>query len=69
MGKNFAEPKYHGVIMPVLMECWKNTNDDNPEIFSLFNCFIQIAKAMEGHFAPYAPPIYHRYWVWFQIGL
>jgi transportin-1 len=60
MGVHFSEKQYTSVIMPPLLELWECTEDDNPEIFALFNCFIHISKALQNEFVPFAPQIYFR---------
>lgn len=61
MGSKFAEKKYIDVIVPPLLNCWNTVEDDSPEIFSIFDCFLSIAKAMGKKFSPYAPPIFQRF--------
>jgi hypothetical protein len=60
MGVHFSEKEYTSVIMPPLLELWDRTEDDNPEIFAIYNCFITISKSLQHEFVPFAPQIYFR---------
>jgi transportin-1 len=60
LGNTFADKKYVDVIVPPMLKCWNDVADDSPEIFPIFDCFLNIAKAMGKQFAPYAAPIFQR---------
>jgi len=60
MGSSFANAKHVDVIVPPLLKCWNEVDDDSPEIFPIFDCFLSMSRAMGKQFAPYAAPIFQR---------
>ena len=62
MGLKFSEKKYIDVILPPLLKHYCTIqDDDDPEIFPIFNCFVEISKPMGKNFSPYAPTIFQRF--------
>ncbi|KAK4632407.1 Importin subunit beta-2 [Fulvia fulva] len=55
-----AEPQNVNLLMPALIERWKNVQDQSREMFPLLECLSFVATALGAQFAPFAQPLFTR---------
>lgn len=60
IGPRLNNEEYLRNILPPLFSLWERINDDDADLFPLFECFAQISLALGPAFFPYAKTIYSR---------
>eukprot|EP00842_Homolaphlyctis_polyrhiza_P004959 jgi/Hompol1/5464/HPOL_004458-RA len=60
VGNALNNPQLVEIIVPRLMEKWDSLDDNNPDIFPLFECFSSLAVSFGTGFMPLAPTIWSR---------
>lgn len=60
IGQHLNKQHYIDMLMPRVIEKWNLTQDDDKDIFPLFECVACIATALQGGFLPYSEPVFKR---------
>ncbi|KAJ1836451.1 hypothetical protein LPJ63_000239 [Coemansia sp. RSA 2711] len=60
VGAELNQPQYVQMLMPTILERWKNLQTYDQHMFPLFECLSAIALGLGAGFTPYAQTIYER---------
>uniref|UniRef100_A0A146M7U2 Transportin-1 n=3 Tax=Lygus hesperus TaxID=30085 RepID=A0A146M7U2_LYGHE len=60
VGQHLNKQHYIDLLMPRVIDKWNATQDDDKDIFPLFECVACIATALQVGFLPYSGPVFKR---------
>ncbi|KAF9582537.1 hypothetical protein BGW38_000088, partial [Lunasporangiospora selenospora] len=60
VGSALSKKEYIDLLMPCLIEKWQNLQDDDRDLFPLFECLSSVTTALGQGFLPFAPPVFER---------
>ncbi|WCJ39923.1 transportin 1 [Euphorbia peplus] len=60
VGAELNQPTYLDILMPPLIEKWRQLANSDKDLFPLLECFTSIAQALGPGFSPYAEPVFQR---------
>ncbi|KAK3816263.1 MAG: armadillo-type protein [Benniella sp.] len=60
VGNALNKKEYIDLLMPCLIEKWQRLQDDDRDLFPLFECLSSVTTALGQGFLPFAPPVFER---------
>ncbi|KAF9899437.1 hypothetical protein BX616_003033, partial [Lobosporangium transversale] len=60
VGNALNKKEYIDLLMPCLIEKWQKLQDDDRDLFPLFECLSSVTTALGQGFLPFAPPVFER---------
>ncbi|KAK9366528.1 armadillo-type protein [Lipomyces kononenkoae] len=69
VGYAMKSKEYIDLLLPPLIERWQKLSDDDTNLFPLLECLSSVTAALGEHFAPFAPPVFHRAMIILQKNL
>lgn len=60
VGSCLNSQEYINLLMPPLIDKWNKTNDEDRDLFCLFECITSVAVALKHGFIPFAEPVFKR---------
>ncbi|KAF8947109.1 hypothetical protein BGZ47_010249 [Haplosporangium gracile] len=60
VGNALNKKEYIDLLMPCLIEKWQLLQDDDRDLFPLFECLSSVTTSLGQGFLPFAPPVFER---------
>ncbi|KAF9996424.1 hypothetical protein BGZ79_009826 [Entomortierella chlamydospora] len=60
VGNALNKKEYIDLLMPCLIEKWQQLQDDDRDLFPLFECLSSVTTSLGQGFMPFAPPVFDR---------
>ncbi|KAF9086646.1 hypothetical protein BGX29_011963 [Mortierella sp. GBA35] len=60
VGNALNKKEYIDLLMPCLIDKWQHLQDDDRDLFPLFECLSSVTTSLGQGFLPFAPPVFER---------